>query len=138
MGELKALMPELPTVAVDSPLDVVAAGGKSTLCHEKVEPDMKIVPTAGSLCLSGINCLVLEAPEGVLLLGKLSKQIQLIRDSRDRDERSAEASEDNEPNERTEASEVEVRSEREEEGADSEEEKEDSQEEKEDSGDEDK
>eukprot|EP00644_Phytophthora_capsici_P012183 jgi/Phyca11/119324/e_gw1.38.239.1 len=74
MAELRELMPEIPTVAIDPPLEVVAVGGNSILCHEKVQLDVQIVTAAGPLCLNSLECLVLEAPEEELLLGKPTLQ----------------------------------------------------------------
>ncbi|KAG3097847.1 hypothetical protein PI124_g16273 [Phytophthora idaei] len=41
-----------------------------TLCREKVHSDLQIVTVAGPLALTNIECLVLDAPEEQLLLGK--------------------------------------------------------------------
>ncbi|KAG6612970.1 uncharacterized protein IUM83_11930 [Phytophthora cinnamomi] len=74
MAELRDLIPELPTVTIDPPLEVVAAGGNLMLCHEKVQLDVQIVTAVGPLCLHGIECIWLEPLEEELLLGKSTLQ----------------------------------------------------------------
>ncbi|KAG2800220.1 hypothetical protein PC113_g24732 [Phytophthora cactorum] len=68
MAELRELMPGLRTTMIDPPVEVVAAGGNTMLCHEKVQVDLQIVTAAGPLRLTNIECLVLDAPEEELLL----------------------------------------------------------------------
>ncbi|KAG3097185.1 hypothetical protein PI125_g15759 [Phytophthora idaei] len=72
MAELHELMPGLRTTMIDPPVEVVAAGGNTMLCHEKVQVDLQIVTAAGPLRLT--KCLVLDAPEEELLLGRTTLQ----------------------------------------------------------------
>ncbi|KAG3072172.1 hypothetical protein PI125_g22571 [Phytophthora idaei] len=74
MAELRELMPGLRTTMIDPPVEVVAAGGNTMLCHEKVQVDLQIVTAAGPLMLTNIECLVLDAPEEELLLGRTTLQ----------------------------------------------------------------
>ncbi|KAG4221421.1 hypothetical protein PC116_g30103 [Phytophthora cactorum] len=74
MAELRELMPGLRTTMIDPPVEVVAAGGNTMLCHEKVQVDLQIVTAAGPLRLTNIECLVLDAPEEELLLGRTTLQ----------------------------------------------------------------
>ncbi|ETL82072.1 hypothetical protein L917_17701, partial [Phytophthora nicotianae] len=73
LNELQELM-ELRVELVQPPVEVVVAGGNRMQCHEKVHVDLQIVTAAGPLQLTNIECLVLEAPEEELLLGKTTLQ----------------------------------------------------------------
>ncbi|KAF4043221.1 hypothetical protein GN244_ATG04429 [Phytophthora infestans] len=44
------------------------------LCHEKVHIDLQITTAAGPLALTNIECIVLDAPEEELLLGRTTLQ----------------------------------------------------------------
>ncbi|POM72870.1 Hypothetical protein PHPALM_10354 [Phytophthora palmivora] len=74
LDELLDLIPGLPTHRMEPPMTVVAAGGSTMTCHEKVHLDLQIVTGAGPLKLENIECLVLEAPEEELLLGRTTLQ----------------------------------------------------------------
>lgn len=80
LDELKELTIDLPTQEVDPPIIVIAAGGNTMTCLEKVCVDLQIVTAAGPLELVNIECLVIDAPEEELLLGRilLYSQLELI------------------------------------------------------------
>ncbi|OWZ04566.1 hypothetical protein PHMEG_00023512, partial [Phytophthora megakarya] len=74
MEELRELVPGASATAINPPLEVVGAGGNRMLCYEKVKVDLQIVTAAGPLQLSNVECLVLEAPEEELLVGRTTLQ----------------------------------------------------------------
>ncbi|KAE9358743.1 hypothetical protein PF008_g2540 [Phytophthora fragariae] len=74
LEELRDLVHDLPVERVEPPIQVVAAGGSVMLCREKVQIDLQIVTAAGPFALANIECLVLDAPEEELLLGKTTLQ----------------------------------------------------------------
>ncbi|KAE8875137.1 hypothetical protein PF003_g40731 [Phytophthora fragariae] len=74
LEELRDLVNDLPVERVEPPVQVVAAGGSVMICREKVQIELQIVTAAGPLPLANIECLVLDAPEEVLLLGKTTLQ----------------------------------------------------------------
>ncbi|POM67139.1 Hypothetical protein PHPALM_16894 [Phytophthora palmivora] len=55
-------------ISLEPPMTVVAAGGSTMTCHEKVYLDLQIVTGVGTQKLENIECLVLEAPEEGLLI----------------------------------------------------------------------
>ncbi|GMF44351.1 unnamed protein product [Phytophthora fragariaefolia] len=65
--ELRNLVPSLRIERVKPPARVIAAGGNTMLCREKVHIDLQIVTAAGPLALLDIERLVLDAPEEELL-----------------------------------------------------------------------
>ncbi|KAG1699095.1 hypothetical protein DVH05_014014 [Phytophthora capsici] len=73
LNELRDLT-EVHVELVQPSVEVVVAGGTMMHCHEKVYVDLQIVTAAGPLRLMNIECLVLEAPEEELLLGKTTLQ----------------------------------------------------------------
>ncbi|KAE9274004.1 hypothetical protein PF008_g29704 [Phytophthora fragariae] len=74
LEELRDLVHDLPVERVEPPVQVVAAGGSVMICREKVQIELQIATAAGPLPLANIECLVLDAPEEVLLLGKTTLQ----------------------------------------------------------------
>ncbi|KAJ8558743.1 hypothetical protein ON010_g8708 [Phytophthora cinnamomi] len=72
--ELRDLIPSLPIDRVGPPVQVIAAGGNTMLCREKIHIDLQIVSAAGPLALTNIECLVVDAPEEELLLGRATLQ----------------------------------------------------------------
>ncbi|OWZ15626.1 hypothetical protein PHMEG_00010702 [Phytophthora megakarya] len=56
-SDVKMIDRPQPTVAIDTPLGIVAVGGSSVLCHGKLRVDIPIVTVAGPVHLSGIECL---------------------------------------------------------------------------------
>ncbi|KAF4128207.1 RNase H-like domain found in reverse transcriptase [Phytophthora infestans] len=74
LEELRDLVANLPVEHVDPPVRVVVAGGSMMLCHEKVHINLQIVTAAGPLALTNIECLVLDANEEELLLGRTTLQ----------------------------------------------------------------
>ncbi|KAG6616519.1 uncharacterized protein IUM83_13072 [Phytophthora cinnamomi] len=61
--ELRDLIPSLPIERVEPPVQVIAAGGNTMSCREKIPIDLQIVTAAGPLALTNIACLELDAPE---------------------------------------------------------------------------
>eukprot|EP00644_Phytophthora_capsici_P019616 jgi/Phyca11/133709/e_gw1.656.2.1 len=74
LEELRDLVANLLVERVDPPVRVVVAGGSMVQCHEKVHIDLQIVTAAGPLALTNIKCLVMDAHEEELLLGRTTLQ----------------------------------------------------------------